>query len=119
MAKPNEFVEFLLEQLAPLGPVTARAMFGGHGIYLDGAMFGIVDGDGFYIKGDDLNRASLEDAGMDRFAYESKGRPMTMSYYAVPGDALDEPEVLLPWVESAIAAARRAKAKKKPRKKAR
>ncbi len=32
MARRSEFVTYLLEQLAPLGDVRARAMFGGFGI---------------------------------------------------------------------------------------
>ena len=34
------------EELAELGPVSARKMFGGFGVFLDGVMFAIVDPDG-------------------------------------------------------------------------
>ena len=46
MAKPpSEFVQSLLELMEPLGPVSARRMFGGYGIYRDGLMFGLVADD--------------------------------------------------------------------------
>lgn len=38
----REYVDYLLDQLAPLGAVRARAMFGGYGIYLDRLMFALV-----------------------------------------------------------------------------
>ena len=41
---PNsrEFVDYLMDRLGSLGDVRARRMFGGHGVYLDGLMFGLV-----------------------------------------------------------------------------
>jgi len=45
MAKKGEFIEYLLEQMQDVGPVNARAMFGGHGIYHDGIMFALVTDD--------------------------------------------------------------------------
>ena len=51
MARQSEFVTYLLEQLAPLGEVRARAMFGGYGIYLGERMFALVAEDTLYLKG--------------------------------------------------------------------
>jgi len=112
MAARSEFVDFLLEQLVLVGPVAARAMFGGHGIYLHGTMFGLVASDTLYLKVDDANRDSFEAAGMGPFVYDGKKGPVAMSYYEVPPGALEDPEALLPWAQSAVAAASRAKAKK-------
>ena len=33
----NEFVEFVKDQMAPLGPIVSRRMFSGAGLYYDGA----------------------------------------------------------------------------------
>ena len=41
MRDPSNFTEFLLELLAPLGPVSARRMFGGVGLFHGGMMFGL------------------------------------------------------------------------------
>src|SRR4051812_45220907 len=38
----DSFAEFLREQLAPLGRVTMRRMFGKTGVFCDGVMFGMV-----------------------------------------------------------------------------
>ena len=56
----GEFVAFVVESLRPLGPVSARRMFGGHGIFLDGVMFGLIADDQLYLKADEENRAAYE-----------------------------------------------------------
>jgi len=112
MAARSEFIDYLLEQLAPVGPVAARAMFGGHGIYLHGTMFGLVASDTLYLKVDDANRDSFEAAGMAPFVYDGKNGPVAMSYYEAPPDALEDPDALRPWARSAVEAAARTKAKR-------
>ncbi len=38
----REFVDYLLDLMRTIGPVSARPMFGGYGIFLDGLMFALV-----------------------------------------------------------------------------
>lgn len=109
MARSSEFVDFVLESLGPLGGVSARRMFGGHGIYKDGVMFGLIAEDQLYLKVDDGNRRAFEAEGLQPFTYAGKGRPVQMSYHEAPSEGLDDPEVLCDWARSAYAAARRAK----------
>jgi DNA transformation protein and related proteins len=42
MVASAAFAEFLREQLAPLGRVTMRRMFGKTGVFCDGVMLGMV-----------------------------------------------------------------------------
>ena len=117
MAARSEFVDHLQDMLAPLGDVRFRAMFGGHGVYLDGVMFGLIADETLYLKVDDDNRAQFEAAGMGPFVYRHASRPPTaMSYYQAPPDAMEDAPALLDWVRSAAAAAFRADAAK-PQKK--
>src|SRR5207302_942660 len=44
MVASDGFAEFLREQLAPLGRVTMRRMFGKTGVFCDGLMLGMVTG---------------------------------------------------------------------------
>ncbi len=60
MAKRSEFVEHVLEMVAGCGPVSARSMFGGYGIYRENLMFALVSEDALYIKADDTNRSEFE-----------------------------------------------------------
>ena len=116
MPRRNEFVEHLVELLAPLGDVRARAMFGGWGLYADGRMFGLVADDAFYLKVDNANREEFARAGLGPFVYRGKSGPVAMSYYEAPPDAMDDADALCAWAEKAIAAAAR-QAKKQPKKK--
>jgi DNA transformation protein len=113
MAQGSEFVAFVLESLQPLRGVSARQMFGGHGIYKDGVMFALIAGDQLFLKADDRNRPGFETRGLQPFTYAAKGRPIRMSYYEAPSEGLDDPEILCEWARAAYAAALRAKPKRK------
>lgn len=108
----DDFVDYVMELFGPFGTVTARRMFGGHGVYLDGLMFAIVSGDTLYLKADEMNRIEFEQAGCEMFGYTRKGRRATLSFFRAPEDAMESPELMLPWARSAYAAALRANAKK-------
>ncbi|MCP5370764.1 MAG: TfoX/Sxy family protein [Hyphomicrobiales bacterium] len=111
MAASAEFLAYLTEMLEPLGPVAARRMFGGAGVFLDGLMFGLVVDDVLYLKTDDQNRGAFADAGMGPFRYQRAGREVALGYYEVPPDALEDPDDLADWARGAWAAARRGGAK--------
>ncbi|MBB5017849.1 DNA transformation protein [Chitinivorax tropicus] len=114
MAKFNEFVEHMKEQLAPLGSITSRAMFGGYGIYLEGTCFAIVDDDVFYVKVDDHTRPDFEEHKLRPFSYAKKdGSTASMSYYPLPAEVMEDREMLLNWAQTAYGVALRANAKKK------
>lgn len=109
----REVCDYLTDMLAPWGEVSARKMFGGFGLYRAGLMFAIVDGDNVYFKADDLCRADFEAAGSVPFTYEARGRQVTLSYWQVPAEAMDDEAVLGEWAGKAYDAAVRAAASKK------
>src|ERR1700687_3509283 len=61
MAASDSFAEFVREQLAPLGPVTMRRMFGKTGVFCDGLMFGMVTDNTLYFRVDDQNRVVFQE----------------------------------------------------------
>ena len=95
--KRNQFVEYVTEDLlSPLERVTARAMFGGFGIYKDGVIFGIIVDDELYFKVDETNRAEYEAIASKPFVYSAKGgKKMTMSYWNIPSDVLEDADELM------------------------
>jgi DNA transformation protein len=109
MSSDPEFVTFALDLLSPLGPVRARAMFGGYGLYARGVMFALLDADELFLKTDDACRARFVDAGCRRWTY---GRMQSTSYFRPPDDAHEDPEAMLPWARLALDAALRAAAAK-------
>ena len=112
MAARTAFTDRLMDRLSPLGPVTLRSMFGGFGIFLDGAMFALVADDTLYLKADDVNRDGFEAAGMSPFVYQGKTKPVAMSYYEVAPDSIEDPDVFLSRAQSAVDAAVRTKSAK-------
>ena len=99
------------EKLSAVAPITTRAMFGGVGIYADGAIFALIAEDKLYFKVDDLNRADFEAAGMGPFfPYDS---PTPMGYWEVPSSVQTDATELKVWVDKALAVAEQAKRKKK------
>jgi len=56
MSNSSEFIAHVLEMMEPAGSASARAMFGAHGVYLDGLIVGIVDDDVLYLKTDAQTR---------------------------------------------------------------
>ena len=109
---PSEFVAYVLDQLAELGSVTARHMFGGTGLYFDGVFIAIVFQDALYLKADDENRAMFDAVGSEPFIFESRhGETIETSYRAVPPEILESSDDLAQWARSAQEAALRAKAR--------
>lgn len=50
MASQQGTVDFIVEQMAEAGAITARKMFGEYGIYCDGKMVALVCNDTLYVK---------------------------------------------------------------------
>ena len=110
MATNKQFRDFVVEGLAPLGHVTSRNMFGGTGVYVDGAMMALLAYDELYFKTDDQNRAVFEDEGCEPFRYQKKdGQVAVMSYYKAPESVFDDPDEMVRWGRLGMEAAFRAK----------
>ena len=113
MVAGDGFAEFLREQLAPLGRVAMRRMFGKTGVFCNGLMFGMVTNDTLYFRVDDHNRAVFKEAeSFPPLNYEKKGRTIDLSFWRAPERLLDEPDELVTWARAALEAARRVAAKR-------
>jgi DNA transformation protein len=117
MSSRDEDLDWFRELLAPLGRITVRRMFGGAGLYADGLIVGLEVEGGLYLKTDDRTRERFAEAGGSPFVYDGKGKPIVMSYWTPPEDAMDSPEAMRPWARLALEAAQRA-ALARPAKKA-
>ena len=100
----------MLDQLRAVTPVTAKAMFGGVGIYSRGTFFALLADDVLYFKVDDATRPAYEERGRKPFTPFGTA---SMSYYELPEDVLENEEELRAWTRDAIAVAERTKKKKK------
>lgn len=116
MPSSPQFRDRMLGMLLAFGPVMARPMFGGYGLYMDGPMFALIAHDRLYFKADDGNRQDFEQASMPPFSYQGKLRPINLSYWEVPPDVMADPMTLADWAGAARQAALRSRKKKTPKK---
>lgn len=108
MTTDRDFINYLLELLAPLDGVSAKRMFGGYGLFRDGLMFGLVADDTLYFKVDEQSVARFTERALEPFTYSKAGQPMQMSYYCAPEETMDSSDEMCDWARLASAAARRA-----------
>jgi DNA transformation protein and related proteins len=108
MVASAAFAEYLREQLAPLGPIAIRRMFGKTGLFCEGVMFGMVTENTLYVRVDDQNRAMFKEAeAFPPLNYQKQGRTIDLAFWRVPEHLMDEPDELLIWARAALAAAHR------------
>ena len=108
---PSDVVAAIVLRLQPLGPVRARAMFGGHGLFLDDRMFALIaDGD-LYPKVDEATEPAFRAAGAAPFVYDRRGTAATLRYWSMPADPTAEPGRWLEFAAYGLAAAARSRAR--------
>ena len=96
------WIDGITDRLSGLGDISSRAMFGGHGLYWRGVIFGICHRDRLYLKVDERSKGDYLARGMGPF--RPNERQTLKSYYEVPPMILDDPEALLSWAREAIRA---------------
>lgn len=112
MTKKNDYLEYILEILEPFGPIAHKSMFGGFGLYKSGLIFAIIADGELYFKGDKAEADEFyESEGSNKFGYEGKGKIITMSYWKVPVEAMEDEELLAKWFEFAYNSALKSKKK--------
>jgi DNA transformation protein len=105
MPVSSNYLGYVCEQLAGLGAVSSRRMFGGAGLYCDEFFFALVDDDTLYLRVDDSNRADFTSRGMGRFRPYPDSPQLSMSYYETPADVLEDAAELVAWARRSVAAA--------------
>ena len=111
MKKPNEFVEHLHEVFRLFGPIRAKRMFGGYGVYHGDLMFGLVANDTLYLKVDAQSAPLFAEARSKPFEYTKNGVALKLSYSSAPVEIFDDPHAAQVWATRAYEAALRSRAK--------
>ena len=101
-----EFLSYVLEQLSTLSRVSSRRLFGGIGLYCEDVVFGLISGEVLYFKVGDDNRADYAARGMAPFRPYVDRPQVSLSYFEVPADVLEDTEACGVWARRAVAAAR-------------
>ncbi len=119
MADDSGLIAWVAEALEDQGNVTARKMFGGSSLYLDGRIFALISEDVLWFKADAVSTPEWEAAGCPLFTFDFGDGKMSgsMNYRRAPDDVYDDAEAMRQWAGLGIEAALRAPVKK-PKKKA-
>ena len=72
--KEKEFAAYVVDLMQSLGPVQAKAMFGGYGIFLDGLMFALIADSVLYFKVDKTTENDFKLRDLEPFTYNKKGK---------------------------------------------
>jgi DNA transformation protein len=106
MAVRRDYRDYVLEQLAGLGGVSSRPMFGGVGLYCEEHFFGLIADDTLYLRVDDGNRADYTARGMRAFRPYADRPLLSTTYYEIPAEVMEDAEQLVSWAQRSVAAAR-------------
>jgi len=110
MAVSGEYKEYIENQLSEIADLTSKNMFGGVGYFIDGVMFGAIMDNVFRLKADSTNVEKYTDRGMG--PHEIPSKKMTMPYYQVPVEVLENPSELKVWAIESFEIALKTKKKK-------
>lgn len=99
----NEYADYILELLEPIGWLHTSRFFGGTGISRDTVQFAMIMKNTLYFVVDDTTRPAYAQAGMQPFSYSTKkGQIQVKRYFEVPDDVLTDAEQLRQWAKEAI-----------------
>jgi DNA transformation protein len=111
-AKDQDFLDFVIDQLAGFSPVSSRRMFGGIGLYQGETFFAIIDDGKLYFVTDEATRGRYESRGMKPFEY-APGKVL-VSYFEVPVDVLENDRDLCEWARAAVSIQKARRATREP-----
>lgn len=94
MPRDNSYKDYIVEDvLGHIDGITSRAMFSGHGIYLDGVIVGIIAEGELYLKANKELVAKYKKEGLHPFTYTgNKNKVYEMAYVSVPLETLEDRE---------------------------
>jgi DNA transformation protein and related proteins len=112
MATRQSTIDFLLDQMAGAGPVSARKMFGEYAIYCDGKVVALVCDDQLFVKPTDAGKTYIGKV-KERPPY-----PGAKPSFLISGDQLDDAGWLSGLIHTTCAALPRPALKSKSKKRA-
>src|SRR6056300_1307770 len=95
-ALSNEVAAEFMDRTAGVEGITSKKMFGGHGLFYNGGMFGLVDS-----KGNCFLKAPEEK--VDQYFATGSEKHSRMPYYFVPNNVWTDKNDFDQWVKTAIA----------------
>lgn len=108
VARPvrDDFIDYLVDSLAELGPIETKRFFSGTGLLLDGTQFAFVIRGTLWMRVDETGRQAFLAVGSQPFTYRTSKREVALNgYYAVPASMLEDTDELCDWTRRAFSIA--------------
>jgi DNA transformation protein and related proteins len=115
MPVQDQYLAYVLEQLAGLGSLRSNRMFGGIGLYSRELFFGLIDDDTLFFKTDESNIAPYRERSMPRFMPFPDRPEAVLGYHQVPADVIEDAEQLVEWARKSVDVALRSQLAKATR----
>jgi DNA transformation protein and related proteins len=109
----SDYVDYVLDLLSPFGNIRSKRMFSGYGIHKDNIFFALIVDDIVYFKISEEDRSTYKSFGSQPLSFTKKnGQVITMNYWQVPMDILEDQNKLMSLFQRAFNAAIRSKSRK-------
>lgn len=111
MKVSDDFAVYVRDELLrEVDGITIRRMFDGHGIYQRGVFVGLINDGVIFLKVDTENRHEFESRGSKPFVFTGHtGKSVTLSFWELPPEIMDDTQEIDSWISSAYEAALRSK----------
>ena len=110
MASGKETAEYILDQIAGAGDVSARKMFGEYGLYCDGKFIGLICDNELYIKPTAAGRSFIGNPT------ETPPFPGAKPWLLISGDIADDADRLCDLIKTSLPEIPFVKVKKRKKK---
>jgi len=101
----SSLASYVTEQLAFLGPISNRSIFGAVGIFIEERLLGIVADEVLYLHTGPTNREDYLSRGCRQFKPYPNAFDLTTDHHQVPAEIVTDPQTLKVWGERALHAA--------------
>ena len=105
MRMKSSLAGYVTENLAFLGQISNRAIFGAIGIFIEERLLGIVIDEMLYLHTGPTNQDDYLSRGMAQFKPYPNAFDLTTDHHRVPEEILNDPALLKEWGERALKAA--------------
>lgn len=109
----DSFNEYVLDLFDGFPNIVHKRMFGSWGLYAGGVFFALISDSELYFKVGDANKDLYQKFGSRPFTYIRKGKEVSLSYWLVPEEILEDREQLYEWADRAISTQEEGSGKKK------
>src|SRR5687768_10099859 len=105
MVMKSSLATYVTENLAFLGQISNRNIFGAIGIYVEERLLGIVIDETLYLHTGPSNQQDYLSRGMAQFKPYPNAFDLTTDHHRVPEEIVEDPQQLKAWGERSLTAA--------------